>query len=85
MRSPDPERDYHEEFPFGIECDDSSEMVPGHPIGSIRDGKVRFFVSPHMTDRAEGAASEGIAIDEAGDIITAEDALRVWRRYVKRS
>ena len=61
---------------------DSESTAMNHPgwrkgvrIGSTRDGKVRFFVAPHMTDRPEGAA---------GDIITAENTLRGLTKYIKR-
>lgn len=70
---------------------DSESNAMNHPgwrkgvrIGSIRDGKVRFFVAPHMTNTPEGAAGEGIAVDAAGDIITAENTLRGLTRYIKR-
>jgi hypothetical protein len=37
-----------------------------------------------MTDRPEGAAGEGIAVDAAGDIYTAENTLRGLTKYIKR-
>jgi DNA-binding beta-propeller fold protein YncE len=67
---------------------ESSERV--HPgwlrgirIGSVKDGKVTTFVPPHKTDNSDGAMGEGIAIDAAGNIYTAEAALRGVTKYVK--
>jgi DNA-binding beta-propeller fold protein YncE len=67
---------------------ESSEAV--HPgwrrgirIGSLKDGKVTVFVPPHMTNAPDGAMGEGIAIDAAGNIYTAEAQLRGVTKYVK--
>ena len=55
----------------------------GIRIGSLKDGKVTTFIPPHKTDAAEGAMGEGIAIDSAGNIYTAEANLRGVTKYVK--
>ena len=56
----------------------------GIRIGSLKDGKVTTFVPPHTTpDSPDGAMGEGIAIDNAGNIYTAEATLRGITRYVK--
>jgi DNA-binding beta-propeller fold protein YncE len=55
----------------------------GIRIGSLKDGKVTTFVPPHKTDAADGAMGEGIAIDAAGNIYTAEANLRGITKYVK--
>jgi DNA-binding beta-propeller fold protein YncE len=55
----------------------------GIRIGSLDDGKVTIFVPPHMTDNANGAMGEGIAIDAEGNIYTAEAQLRGITKYVK--
>ena len=68
---------------------ESSEKV--HPgwlrgirIGSLKDGKVTIFVPPHKTDVApDGAMGEGIAMDAAGNIYTAEATLMGVTKYVK--
>jgi DNA-binding beta-propeller fold protein YncE len=68
---------------------ESSERV--HPgwqrgirIGSLKDGKVTMFVPPHMTPNStDGAMGEGIAIDGAGNIYTAEAQLRGVTKYVR--
>ena len=55
----------------------------GIRIGSVKDGKVTMFIPAHKTDAAEGAMGEGIAIDAAGNIYTAEANLRGVTKYVK--
>lgn len=69
---------------------ESSERV--HPgwqrgirIGSLKDGKVTIFIPPHMApNSADGAMGEGIAIDAAGNVYTAEAQLRGVTKYVKQ-
>jgi len=69
---------------------ESSERV--HPgwqrgirIGSLKDGKVTIFIPPHMTpNSADGAMGEGIAIDAAGNVYTAEAQLRGVTKYIKQ-
>jgi sugar lactone lactonase YvrE len=68
---------------------ESSERV--HPgwqrgirIGSLKDGKVTMFIPAHMTPNSpDGAMGEGIAIDAAGNLYTAEATLRGVTKYVK--
>lgn len=56
----------------------------GIRIGSLKDGKVTTFVPPHMTPNStDGAMGEGIAIDAAGNVYTAEAQLRGVTKYVK--
>jgi DNA-binding beta-propeller fold protein YncE len=56
----------------------------GIRIGSLKDGKVTIFIPPHAAPNApEGAMGEGIAIDAAGNIYTAEAQLRGVAKYVK--
>lgn len=57
----------------------------GIRIGSLKDGKVTIFIPPHMTPNStDGAMGEGIAIDAAGNIFTAEAQLRGVTKYVRR-
>jgi hypothetical protein len=42
-----------------------------------------MFVPPHMTENPNGAMGEGIAVDDAGNIYTAEAQLRGVTKYVK--
>jgi DNA-binding beta-propeller fold protein YncE len=69
---------------------DSESTAPVHPgwlrgirIGSLKDGKVTTFVPPHKTDTPDGAMGEGIAIDAAGNLFTAEATVRGVTKYVK--
>ncbi len=55
----------------------------GIRIGSLKDGKVTMFVPPHKTDAPDGAMGEGIAIDAAGNLYTAEANLRGVTKYVR--
>jgi DNA-binding beta-propeller fold protein YncE len=55
----------------------------GIRIGSLKDGKVTMFIPPHKTDSPDGAMGEGIAIDAAGNLFTAEANLRGVTKYVK--
>lgn len=58
--------------------------LKGVRIGALNDGKVTTFVPPHaVPNSTEGAMGEGIAIDAAGNIYTAEAQLRGITKYVK--
>jgi len=70
---------------------DSESSKANHPgwkkgvrIGSAKDGKVMFFIPPHMTEQPEGASGEGIAVDAAGDIYGAEVTVRGLTKYIRR-
>jgi DNA-binding beta-propeller fold protein YncE len=70
---------------------DSESTARVHPgwlrgirIGSLKDGKVTTFVPAHKTDTPDGAMGEGIAIDAAGNLYTAEANLRGVTKYVKQ-
>jgi sugar lactone lactonase YvrE len=57
----------------------------GVRIGSLNDGKVTMFIPPHATPNSpDGAMGEGIAIDAAGNIYTAEATLRGVTKYVRK-
>jgi sugar lactone lactonase YvrE len=55
----------------------------GIRIGSLKDGKVTMFVPPHKADTPDGAMGEGIAIDPAGNLYTAEATVRGVTKYVR--
>jgi hypothetical protein len=56
----------------------------GIRIGSLADGKVTIFVPPHATPNStDGAMGEGIAVDPAGNVYTAEAQLRGITKYVR--
>jgi hypothetical protein len=70
---------------------DSESTPRSHPgwlkgirIGSLKDGKVTMFVPPHKTDAPDGAMGEGIAVDAAGNVYTAEATVRGVTKYVKQ-
>ena len=71
---------------------DSESTEKVHPgwqrgvrIGSLSDGKVTMFIPPHMTpNSADGAMGEGIAIDAAGNIYSAEATLRGVTKFARR-
>jgi DNA-binding beta-propeller fold protein YncE len=69
---------------------DSESDARRHPgwlrgirIGNLKDGRIRMFVPPHETNAPEGTMGEGIAIDPAGNLFTAETQLRGIFKYVK--
>jgi DNA-binding beta-propeller fold protein YncE len=56
----------------------------GIRIGSLKDGKVTTFIPAHaVPNSTDGAMGEGIAVDAAGNVFTAEAQLRGLTRYVK--
>jgi DNA-binding beta-propeller fold protein YncE len=70
---------------------DSESTPKSHPgwlkgirIGSVKDGKVTGFIPPHKTDAPDGAMGEGIAVDAAGNIFTAEATVRGVTKYTKQ-
>jgi len=57
----------------------------GIRIGSLKDGKVTTFIPPHaVANSPDGAMGEGIAIDAAGNVYTAEAQLRGVTKYVRK-
>ena len=70
---------------------DSESSATSHPgwrkgirIGSAKDGKVMFFIPPHMTNTPEGASGEGVAVDAAGNVYGAEVTVRGLTKYIRR-
>jgi sugar lactone lactonase YvrE len=68
---------------------DSESTAQTHPgwkkgirIGSLRDGKVTMFIPGHETGTPDGAMGEGIALDAAGNLYTAEATVRGVTKYV---
>jgi len=69
---------------------DSESAPQTHPgwsrgirIGSLKDGKVTIFIPGHQTEAPEGAMGEGIAIDAAGNLYTAEALVKGVTKYVR--
>ena len=74
-----------------IYASDSESTEKVHPdwlrgirIGSLKDGKVTMFIPAHKTDFPDGAMGEGIAVDAAGNLYTAEAQLMGVTKYVKQ-
>jgi len=70
---------------------DSESTEAVHPgwkrgvrIGSLKDGNVTIFIPPHVVpNSSDGAMGEGIAVDAAGNVFTAEAQLRGVTKYSK--
>ena len=70
---------------------DSESDEPRHPgwrrgirIGNLKEGIVTTFIPPHATpDSPDGQMGEGIAIDAAGNLFTAEAQLRGVTKYTR--
>jgi len=71
---------------------DSESTEKVHPgwqrgvrIGSLTDGKVTVFIPPHtVANSPDGAMGEGIAIDAAGNLYSAEAQLRGVTKFFKQ-
>jgi sugar lactone lactonase YvrE len=71
---------------------DSESTEKVHPgwqrgirIGSLKDGKVTMFIPPHMVPNSpDGAMGEGIAIDAAGNLYSAEANLRGVTKFARK-
>jgi DNA-binding beta-propeller fold protein YncE len=71
---------------------DSESTEAVHPgwrrgirVGRLDDGKVTLFIPAHaVPESPDGAMGEGIAVDAAGAIYTAEAQLRGVTKYVKQ-
>jgi sugar lactone lactonase YvrE len=72
---------------YAIDSESDAKRHPGWRkgirIGSLKDGKVKFFIPGHQTDSPDGAAGEGIALDAAGNLFAAETTLGGLTKYVK--
>jgi DNA-binding beta-propeller fold protein YncE len=71
---------------------DSESTEKVHPgwqrgirIGRLEDGKVEIFIPPHaLPDSPDGTMGEGLAIDPAGNLYSAEAQLRGVTKFVLR-
>jgi sugar lactone lactonase YvrE len=72
---------------YTIDSESDAKRHPGWRkgirIGSLKDGKVKFFIPGHQTESPEGAAGEGIARDAAGNLYAAETTVGGVTKYVK--
>ncbi len=64
---------------YAIDSESSDTRQPGWStgvrIGTAKEDKVLAFIPPHATDKAWGAAGEGIAVDAEGNVYAAEGPL----------
>ncbi len=71
---------------------DSESTEKVHPgwkrgvrVGSLKNGKVTTFIPPHPVENSpDGAMGEGIAIDPAGNIYSAEAQLRGITKFIRK-
>jgi len=57
----------------------------GVRIGSLKDGMVTIFIPPHaLPNSADGAMGEGMAVDAAGNVFSAETNLRGITKFVRQ-
>jgi DNA-binding beta-propeller fold protein YncE len=73
---------------YAADSESTDKVHPGWQrgirIGSLKDGKVTMFIPAHMTSNSpDGAMGEGIAVDAAGNLYTAEATLRGVTKYVR--
>ena len=74
---------------YTADSESTEQVHPGWQrgirIGSLKDGKVTLFIPPHtVPNSSDGGMGEGIAIDAAGNVYTAEAQLRGVTKYIKR-
>jgi hypothetical protein len=76
------------DFLYAADSESSKTSHPGWKkgvrIGSLKDGKMMYFIPPHLTDQPEGGSGEGIAVDAAGNIYGAEVTVRGLTKYIPR-
>jgi len=59
--------------------------IRGIRIGSIKDGKVMYFIPDPEKDKTTGTlAAEGVAADAAGNVYGAEVGPRKVQKYVMK-
>jgi sugar lactone lactonase YvrE len=71
---------------------DSESSPTSHPggwkrgmrIGSVRDGKVLYFIPDPDTNATGTSAAEGVAVDAKGNIYGAEVGPRAVKKYIKK-
>jgi NHL repeat-containing protein len=79
---------------YAIDSETNATRHPGWKtgirIGSVKEDKVLAFIPPHHTDKYEGAAGEGVAVDGDGNVYAAEGPISRptagggLTKYVKR-
>jgi len=74
---------------FGVDSESSPSSHPGGwkrgmRIGSVKDGKVLYFIPDPEQNPTSTSAAEGVAVDAAGNIYGAEVGPKAVKRYVKK-
>ena len=74
---------------YSTDSESTERVHPGWQrgirIGSLTDGKVTIFIPPQAVPNSpDGAMGEGIAVDDAGNIYTAEAQLRGVTKFTKK-
>lgn len=74
---------------YAADSESNERVHPGWQrgirIGSLEDGEVTVFIPAHASNSPDGAMGEGIAIDPAGNLYTAEAQLRGVTKYVRNA
>ena len=73
---------------YGADSESSETSHPGGwkrgmRIGSVKDGKVLYFIPDPETKPTGTSAAEGVAVDAAGNIYGAEVGPKAVKRYTK--
>lgn len=74
---------------YGVDSESSETSHPGGwkrgmRIGSVKDGKVLYFIPDPEAKPTGTSAAEGVAVDAAGNIYGAEVGPKAVKRYVKK-
>ena len=74
---------------YGVDSESSEASHPGGwkrglRIGSVKDGKVRYFIPDPETKPTGTSAAEGVAVDAAGNIYGAEVGPKAVKKYSKK-
>jgi sugar lactone lactonase YvrE len=73
---------------YGTDSESSATLNPGWKqgirIGSVRDGKVMYFIPGSRRMLTGTRAPEGVAADAQGNVYGAEVGLRALKKYVKK-
>src|SRR5471032_173150 len=74
---------------YGVDSESSPTSHPGGwkrgmRIGSVKDGKVLYFIPDPEKNPTSTSAAEGVAVDNAGNVYGAEVGPKAVKRYVKK-
>jgi sugar lactone lactonase YvrE len=74
---------------YGVDSESSPTSHPGGwkrgmRIGSVKDGKVLYFIPDPEKNPTSTSAAEGVAVDAAGNIYGAEVGPKTVKRYTRK-